>query len=494
MLEEERTDPTNRGRRPGPDGGPAAETATAGDGVVDEYGEVLAVAERRARRWLAEVRERPIPPRESADDVQAALGAALPDGATPATEVIDRLADAIEPGLIAIGSPRFFGWVIGGTQPAALAADWLVSAWDQNTGLRTITPGAVAAEEIAGAWVLDLLGLPPESAVGFTTGATMAQFSAMAAGRDEVLRRAGWDVSVEGLAGGPRVRFVVGAERHGTVDLAGRYLGLGTPTEVAVDREGRIVVDALAETLAAGDGPALVVLQAGNIHSGAFDEFAAAVEVAHRAGAWVHVDGAFGLWAAASPRFGRLVAGLATADSWSTDAHKTLNVPYDCGIAIVRDQPAMLRALSMHASYLQATEVGADPHEKVPELSRRARGVPVWAVLRGLGRSGVRELVERLADSARIIADGVGALPGVTVLNDVVFTQVCVALADDAATTALSERLWREGEVLAMTSRWHDRAIVRFSVSNWRTDAAEARRTVDVVARAIEGLRTEHRP
>lgn len=489
MLEKPRTG----GERPGrPDDEPdeSDERNEPSDSrEPGEYDEVLALAAERARWWLDSVRERPVPPRAGADEVRRVLGADLPEHSTAATEVVELLATAIEPGLIAIGSPRFFGWVIGGTQPAALAADWLVSAWDQNTGLRTITPGAVAAEELAAAWVLDLLGLPSESAVGFATGATMAQFSALAAGRDEVLRRAGWDVSVEGLAGGPKVRFVVGAERHGTIDLAGRYLGLGAPVEVAVDDEGRIRVDALSETLAGGTGPALVVLQAGNIHSGAFDDFAAAVEVAHRAGAWVHVDGAFGLWAAASPRFADLVGGLATADSWSTDAHKTLNVPYDCGIAIVRDQPAMLRALSMHASYLQATEVGADPHEKVPELSRRARGVPTWAAIRALGRSGVRELVERLVSSARTIADGLAAVPGVEVLNEVVFTQVCIALEDDAATVALSERLWHDGEVLAMTSRWHDRAIVRFSVSNWRTDASEARRTVDVVARTIEALR-----
>lgn len=479
-LGDDRPAPTDQRERPGPQDG---------RGGGDGYDQVLGLAARLAGDWLEGVRERPVPPQAGADQVAAALGRELSEDGEPAEAVIDALAAAIEPGLIAIGSPRFFGWVIGGTQPAALAADWLVSAWDQNTGLRTITPGAVAAEELAAGWILDLLGLPPESAVGFTTGATMAQFSAMAAGRDEVLRRAGWDVAEQGLAGGPRIRFIVGAERHGTVDLAARYLGLGAPIEVPSDTEGRILVDELAETLAIGDGPALVVLQAGNIHSGAFDAFADAVEVAHRAGAWVHVDGAFGLWAAASPRFAALVEGLASADSWSTDAHKTLNVPYDCGIAIVRDQAAMLHALSMHASYLQATLVGADPHEKVPELSRRARGVPTYAVLRTLGRRGVRELVERLAGSARLIAEGLAAVPGVEVLNEVVFTQVCIALKDDAATVALSERLWADGEVLAMTSRWHDRAIVRFSVSNWRTDASEARRTVDVVTRTIEALR-----
>ncbi|WP_350346974.1 aminotransferase class V-fold PLP-dependent enzyme [Agromyces sp. G08B096] len=463
--------------------------ARAERSAEDPYDAALVEADRAARRWLAGVEERPVPPRASPEEVRDALGAELPELGEPAEAVIERLATAIEPGLIAIGSPRFYGWVIGGTQPAALAADWLVSAWDQNTGLRAITPGAVAAEELAGEWILDLLGLPAGSAVGFATGATMSQFAAMAAGRDEVLRRAGWEVATAGLAGGPRVRFIVGAERHGTVDLAGRYLGLGAPVAVAADAEGRIDVDALGTELAAGDGPALVVLQAGNIHSGAFDDFAHAIEVAHRAGAWVHVDGAFGLWAAASPRFASLTAGLAQADSWSTDAHKTLNVPYDCGIAVVRDQPAMLRALSMHASYLQATETGADPHEKVAELSRRARGVPTWAVLRSLGRAGVRELVERLADAARAIAEGLAALPGVEVLNDVVFTQVCIALEDDASTAELSDRLWRGGEVLAMTSRWRDRAVVRFSVSNWRTDAAQAARTVAVVERTLAELR-----
>jgi len=452
------------------------------------YDEVLDVADRHARSWLSSVRERPIPPRLRTDELKERLGRSLPDDGESAVEVVGRLAEGIEPGLIATGSPRFFGWVIGGTQPVALAADWLVSAWDQNTGLCTIAPGAVAAEELAGEWLVDLLGLPSGSEVGFTTGATMAQFTCMAAARDDVLTRVGWDVETSGLAGGPEVRFIVGEERHGTVDLAGRYLGLGSPIVVPSDEQGRIRVDALHATLAAGDGPAIVLLQAGNIHSGAFDDFASAIDVAHEAGAWVHVDGAFGLWAAASPRLRHLVAGMAAADSWSTDAHKTLSVPYDCGIAIVRDGKPMHRALSMHASYLHATDVGADPHVKVPELSRRARGIPTWAVLRSLGRNGVARLVEGLADAARGIADGVAKLPGVEVLNDVVFTQVCIALDDDDATEALSGRLWEEGEVLAMTSRWRDRAVVRFSVSNWGTDAAQVRRTVDAVERAVASV------
>lgn len=450
---------------------------------------LLDLARRHAAEWLDALRDRPIPPRATADEIGDALGRELPERGEPAERVIERLVERIEPGLMAMGSPRFFGWVIGGTQPVALAADWLVSTWDQNNGLRNVTPGTVAVEEVAAAWILDLLGLPPESEVGFATGATTAQFACLAAARDEVLRRADWDVARDGLAGGPRVRFVVGAERHGTIDLAGRYLGLGTPVAAASDDQGRIRPDALREVLAAGDGPAVVCLQAGNIHSGGFDPFAEACRIAHEAGAWVHVDGAFGLWAAASPRLRHLTEGLSDADSWSTDAHKTLNVPYDCGIAMVRDGAAMRHALTMHASYLQATAVGADPHEKVAELSRRARGVPTWAVLRHLGRQGVADLIDRLAGSARIIAEGVAGLPGVTVLNDVVFTQVCVALEDDAATEALSARLWADGEVLAMTSRWHDRAVVRFSVSNWGTDAAQARRTVAAVERALVAVR-----
>lgn len=453
------------------------------------YDDVLATAERHAKAWLSGLRERPIPPRLGADEIKERLGRTLPETGEPPVEVIERLAAGAEPGLMAMGSPRFYGWVIGGTQPVALAADWLVSAWDQNTGLRTVTPATVAAEELAEEWLVDLLGLPAGSQVGFVTGATMAQFTCMAAARDSVLAGAGWDVETQGMAGGPAVRFIVGEERHGTVDLAGRYLGLGSPIVVPADAEGRIRVDALRATLAEGEGPAIVLLQAGNIHSGAFDDFGPAIEAAHEAGAWVHVDGAFGLWAAAAPGLRHLVAGMAAADSWSTDAHKTLSVPYDCGLAIVRDARPMQRALSMHASYLQATDVGADPHEKVPELSRRARGLPTWAVLRSLGREGVAALVQGLADAARGIADGVARLPGVEVLNDVVFTQVCIALDDDATTEALSRRLWDEGEVLAMTSRWHDRAVVRFSVSNWQTDAAEVRRTVDSVERALADVR-----
>jgi glutamate/tyrosine decarboxylase-like PLP-dependent enzyme len=385
---------------------------------------------------------------------------------------------------MAMPSGRFFGWVIGGTLPAALAADWLTSAWDQNSGMRYATPGTVAAEEAAGAWLLDLLGLPATAAVGFVTGATMANFTGLAAGRGRVLADAGWDVDARGLAGGPRVRVLVGADRHATVDLAARYLGLGTPEAVAADDQGRLRPDALAEALAAGSGPTIVCLQAGNLHSGAFDPLREAVAVAHRHGAWVHVDGAFGLWAAATPSLRHLTDGLAGADSWATDAHKTLNVPYDCGISIVADPTAVRTAMGVQTSYLVQAEGTGDPFDRVPELSRRARGVPVWAALLSLGRTGVADLVDRLAARARAIAAGMSAEAGAEILNDVVYTQVCAAFGDDARTREVAARLLADGTAWMSGSRWRDREVLRVSVSNWSTDVSDVAATVAAVARA----------
>ena len=360
---------------------------------ADQYDKPLDRAAAHARDWLATVPGRAVPPLVDADAVVATLGGELPDGPTDAAEVVDLLAHGVEPGLMAMPSGKFFGWVIGGTLPAALAADWMVSAWDQNTGMRFATPGVTGTEEVAAAWLLDLLDLPRGSDVGFVTGGTMANWTGLAAGRYDVLRRVGWDVNTDGLAGAPKVHVLVGADRHATVDLSLRYLGLGAPTAVADDEEGRIRPDALRSALVGLDGPVMVALQAGNLHSGCFDPLAECIAIAHEAGAWVHIDGAFGLWAAATPRLRHLVEGMGDADSWGTDAHKTLNTPYDCGIAIVRDPTALRGALSMQASYLIHASDKGDPLDKVPELSRRARGVPVWAALRSLGKSGVAALV-----------------------------------------------------------------------------------------------------
>jgi glutamate/tyrosine decarboxylase-like PLP-dependent enzyme len=433
------------------------------------------------------VADRPVGPTASIEQVAALVGGPLPEHGTAAEEVVDLMAAAAEPGLMAMGSGRFYGWVIGGTLPAALAADWLVSAWDQNAGMRLATPAITALEDTAAGWLLRLFGLP-ESDVGFVTGATMANFSCLAAARTSVLAKAGWDVGRDGLTGAPRVRVLVGAERHDTVDLALRYLGLGAPQVVPADDQGRIRVEALAEALLAGDGPTILCLQAGNLHSGAFDPMRQAIELAHRYGAWVHVDGAFGLWAAAAPGLRHLVVGLENADSWATDAHKTLNVPYDCGVAIVTDRAAMRSALGVHTDYLLTDgSAFAQPQETVPELSRRARGVPVWAALRSLGSKGVSDLVEGLARHAKALAEGIAAIPGAQVLNEVPYTQVCLAFESDERTRAVTQRLLADGVVWMSGSRWHGREVIRISVSNWTSDDDDVRLSLDALRRAAAG-------
>lgn len=432
--------------------------------------------------WLASLEERSVPPSATVAEVAAKLGTELLDGPTDPVAVIDHLASACEAGLTAMPSGRFFGFVIGGTHPAALAADWLVSAWDQNAGLRAITPAHTAVEDVAEAWLLDLLGLPSHSAVGFVTGGTMANFTCLAAGRDEVLRRIGWDVSTRGLVGSPGVRVLVGAERHDTVDLALRYLGLGLPEPVAADGQGRIDPAALRATLEQPDDrPVIVVLQAGNVHSGAFDPFVETIEIARAYGAWVHVDGAFGLFAGASPTRRHLVEGIESADSWATDAHKTLNVPYDCGLAIVSDRAALRAAMGMTGDYL-IHDAGGEPFDKVPEISRRGRAFTVWAVLHALGRDGVADLVDRLCDHAAAIARGIAAIDGAEVLNDVVFTQVCASFGSDEATRAVVQGMLADGTAWMTGSRWHDRAVLRVSVSNWSTSETD-------VARSLAALR-----
>ncbi|MFN8077848.1 MAG: pyridoxal-dependent decarboxylase [Kineosporiaceae bacterium] len=456
---------------------------------IDEhdYEPSLDAALAHTRSWLASLATRRVTPSVTADDVEARLPAQLPEAGADPVAVLDTLVRTVEDALAAMPSSRFFGFVIGGHHPAALAADWLVSAWDQNAALRFSTPGTAGVEAVAGRWLLQALGLPEGADVGFVTGATMANFTCLAAARHAVLGRAGWDVGALGLAGGPRVHVLVGRERHDTVDLALRYLGLGRPVEVAADDQGRMRPDALAAALAdvPEGAPLIVVAQAGNIHSGAFDPFEDVVAQVHARGGWVHVDGAFGLWAAASPSTRHLVAGLAGADSWATDAHKTLNVPYDSGIAIVADVAAMRAAMVMQGPYLQqdATGVG-DPHDKTPELSRRARGVPVWAALASLGRDGIAALVDRLVGNARLVAALAGEVPGVEVLNDVAFTQVCLAFGDDATTRAVERRILDEGRVWISGSRWRGRAVLRFSISNATTSAEDVALAMDAVRRA----------
>lgn len=449
----------------------------------EAYKNVLQIAAKYAQSWLDSVSSRGVNPKRNADEIKADLGSILPVGPTDPSVVIEKLAEVGEAGLMSMGSGRFFGWVIGGTLPAALAADWLVSTWDQNNGMRTATPTTAAVEEIASQWLLEVLGLPATAEVGFPTGGMMANFMGLNAARHKVLTDIGWDVNSQGLSGAPTVQVLVGQERHATIDRALRYLGLGEPIEVAADEQGRIRVDALANALENASGPKIVCLQAGNIHSGAFDSFRTAIDLAHKHRAWVHVDGAFGLWALASPSMRPLLDGVELADSWATDAHKTLNVPYDCGVGIVAHPAAIAGAFGMHASYLHHADQGeVDPYEKVPELSRRARGVPVWAALLSLGSNGVAELVDGLVRNARLMALELSKIEGCQVLNEIAFTQVCFAFENDERTDEVCARLIEDESVWISGSKWRGRSVLRVSVSNWSTNS-------DDVAAAVEAVR-----
>ena len=457
----------------------------------DQYNDVLQVAVKHAQSWLESVPTRDVNPSKTADEIKTELGSTLPDGATDPSAVIEKLVGAGEAGLMGMGSGRFFGWVMGGTLPAALGADWLVSAWDQNTGLRTATPTTAAVEEIAATWLLDLLGLPRTADVGFPTGGMMANFTGLISARQKVLSDVGWNLDRDGLNGSPRVRIFVGAERHDTVDKALHFLGLGAPAEVEVDNQGRIKVEALARALASGAGPTIVCLQAGNLHSGAFDPFRDAIDLAHKHGAWVHVDGAFGLWALASPTLRPALDGIELADSWATDAHKTLNVPYDCGVAIVAHPLALRSAFGVHASYLiPADDDHGDPLEKVPEFSRRARGVPVWAAILSLGRTGIANLVDGLVANARLMAEGLSKIEGCRVLNEIAFTQVCFAFENDQRTDEICARLIDDKSIWISGSKWRGQKVLRVSVSNWSTNADDVAVAVEAVRKAADSPRS----
>jgi len=461
---------------------------------VDRQRAVLERVLAESLAFLDGLPTRPVNARADVDEVAAALGGPLPARGADPLAVIEELVTGAEPGVVAMPSPRFFGWVIGGVLPAALGADWLTSLWDQNAGLLVSSPAAAGAERVAGDWLLDLLGLPAASAVGFVTGGMMANFTCLAAARDAVLRKVGWDVEVDGLLGCPPVRVLVGRERHDTIDLSLRLLGLGAgrAIEIDVDEEGRIVPAALAAALDAGrtDVATVVCLQAGNVHSGAYDPFDEVIAIAHRHGAWVHVDGAFGLWAAASPTLRPLLAGAERADSWATDAHKTLNVPYDNGIAIVADAASLHAAMGVHAAYL-IQDARPDPMAAVPEFSRRARGFTVWAALRSLGRHGVAAMVDGLAARARRFADQLSRVDGVEIVNDVVFTQVCVSFGEDAVTREVARRLLTDGTAWMTPSTWHGRTVLRISVSNHRTTDADVDASVAALRRILDDVRAE---
>lgn len=409
----------------------------------------------------------------SFDQLMKVLDEPLPENSTDAAEVIGELVAKMTPGLRPMTSPTFFGWVIGGSHPTGVAADWLTSAWGQNSGNVVITPASAAAEQVVSTWLLDLLGLPSTASVGFVTGATVANFVGLAAARGELLRRVGWDVERQGLYGAPVIEVLIGADAHATVFSALRYLGLGSERvrTIETDESGRMKPDALRDAFQSIDGPAIVIAQAGQINTGAGDPFTEICGIAHDHGAWVHVDGAFGLWAQASPRFRHLTQGVELADSWATDGHKWLQLPYDSGFAIVKDRAAHERAMSIEASYLPSAETSVrEPSAYVPELSRRARGFAAWAMIRSLGRSGIIEMIERHCDFAAALGKKCASIRGVRVVAPIELNQLMLRFGDsDEATLATVDEIRRRGRIIVGPALWRGEWIMRFSVCNYGT-------------------------
>jgi glutamate/tyrosine decarboxylase-like PLP-dependent enzyme len=458
-----------------------------------------------ATDYLASLATRPVGRPVDLGALRTAMGGGgpLPEHPTDPLTVVEDLAAAVDPGLVASAGGRYFGFVVGGGLPAALGADWLTSAWDQNGGLYALSPAAAVAEEVAGTWLIDLLGLPAGTSVGFVTGATMANFTALAAARHGVLAKTGWDVERQGLQGAPPVTVITHGGSHITVYASLQMLGLGREGErvrkVAADEQGRMRPDALREALAGLDGPVIVCMQAGNVNSGAFDPFGELIPIAHASGAWVHIDGAFGIWAAGVPSMRHLMAGSIEADSWSTDAHKWLNVPYDSGLVFVRDAAAHHAAMTLGAEYYVETQGGErDNYNWTPESSRRARGFSVLAALRSLGRSGVIDLIERNSAHARRMAERLSAGPGVRILNDVVLNQTLVRFeadgddpdgtAGDRRTRAVIEAVQREGTCWLGGTTWAGRAAMRVSVSGWRTTADDIERSADAILACLAAV------
>jgi glutamate/tyrosine decarboxylase-like PLP-dependent enzyme len=450
-------------------------------------------AREHALHFLRTIDERPVGARASREELLHALRVPLSDDGEDPRAVLDALAGQADRGVIASPGPRYFGFVIGGSIPVSLAADWLTSTWDQNPGIYATSPLSSVVEEIAREWVLEVLDLPRESSVGFVTGCQMANFTCLAAARNAVLRRADWDVESEGLQGAPRVNVIVGAEAHATIHTSLRMLGFGLrhALPVPTDEQGRMRVDALRRLLENVTGPTIVCAQAGNVNTGAIDPIRELAEVVREHNAWLHVDSAFGLWGRASRKTRALLDGLDLADSWATDAHKWLNVPYDNGICIVRDSAAHRASMTVKAAYLEQTSgVERDAVDWVPEFSRRARGFTVYAALRTLGRKGVEDLVDRCCARARLMAECLAQRHGVRIINDVVLNQVLVRFGDsDELTRDVIARVQRDGTCWLAGTTWHDMAAMRISFSNWATSEDDVRRSADAILRCLEAAR-----
>lgn len=449
---------------------------------------LLGVADR-AIRYLEGLDARSVAPVAGAIERLKKWDEPLPEEPTDPETVVALLDEIGSPATMAMAGPRFFGFVTGGALPAALAANWLAGAWDQCTSLSAVTPGTAMLERVALRWLLGVLGLPPTSGGAFVTGATMANFTALAAARHAVLARVGWDVEADGLTGAPAVTVVVGAEAHPSVLKALGLLGLGRHrvVTVPVDGQGRMRADALPPLT----GPTIVCIQAGNVNTGAFDPAPEICRRAHAAGAWAHVDGAFGMWAAAAPSRAHLAAGIADADSWATDAHKWLNVPYDSGLAFVRDPEALRAAMAVSAVYLPVGE-SRDPFDYTPEMSRRARGVEVWAALRSLGRAGLADLVERTCRHAIRFAEGLRAA-GYQVLNDAVLNQVLVSFGDAETTRRVVAAIQADGTCWCGGTVWQGQVAMRISVCSWATTEADVERSLEAMLLVAAGQRRRTR-
>jgi glutamate/tyrosine decarboxylase-like PLP-dependent enzyme len=474
---------------------------SAFDWDPERFERVLDLAAAESRRWLRDLPRKKVRPDASVEELREAFHRPLPEEGLEDAAVIRHLIQASHGGLMGSPGPRFFGYVIGGSFPVALAADWLTSSWDQNSGLYSATPAGAISEEVAVEWVLEALRLPAGSGVGFVTGCQMANTTAIAAARHAVLGRAGWNVEDLGLQGAPKIHVLVGEQAHATIHTALRLVGLGQSTAIPVkaDAQGRMIPEALRRAIEPIEGAIIVCTQAGNVNSGAFDPLEEIIGIAHAKEAWVHVDGAFGLWARASTRYEHLAAGAETADSWATDAHKWLNVPYDNGIVIVRDRTAHLGATSVKASYLIHSEGSSgaprDQLDWTPEFSRRGRGFTVYATLLHLGKRGVAELVERSCDHASRIAALLGEHEGVSILNDVVLNQVLVdfeaphGVEHDPFVHRLIAAIQEEGTLWLSGTQWDGRAAVRISLCNWATSEEDIERSAKAILRCYGEVR-----
>ena len=440
---------------------------------------LLAEAADRAARYLTGIANRQVVPLPADVARLEALGGPLPQSPSDPSEVLALLDDIGSPATVATAGGRYFGFVIGGSLPAALVANWLAGAWDQNAAMQVMSPVAAKLEEIVLEWMVDLLGLPSGSGAGFVTGTTMANFSALAAARTALLKRAGWDVEEDGLFGAPPIHVVVGDEVHVSVLKALSMLGLGRSrvTRVPADAQGRMRPEALPPL----DDHTLVCVQAGNVNTGAFDPAGEICARAHEAGSWVHVDGAFGLWAAVSPQYAPLLAGAGAADSWAIDCHKWLNVPYDSGVAVVRTPEYLHTAMTLSAAYLTPGD-GREPWHYAPEGSRRARGVELWAAMRSLGRSGLREMIERNCRQAKEFAERLREA-GFAILNDVVLNQVLVSFGRAEDTRRVITEVQNDGTCWCGGTQWHGHAAMRISVSSWATTDEDVERSVAAMIR-----------